>query len=132
MERNDRLESNPLRRVGKVECKGHEKVKRRSFTNEEMRRLLAAAGLYSLGYLAAVNTGLRRKELASVQWGDLHLEADRPYEAPFRSNSVISSFAASNSWNLGGRLGLNSVITFLMRLGSNVVIRWKLWVKDWL
>jgi len=79
MERNERLESNPLRRVGKVERKGHETVKRRSFTNEEMRRLLAEAGLYGLGYLAAVNTGLRRKELASVQWGDVHLEVDRPF-----------------------------------------------------
>jgi integrase len=79
MERNDRLESNPLRRVGKVERKGHEKVKRRSFTNEEMRRLLAVAGLYALGYLAAVNTGLRRKELGWVQWGDVHLDADRPF-----------------------------------------------------
>jgi integrase len=79
MERNDRLESNPLRRVGKVERKGYEKVKRRSFTNEEMQRLLAAAGLYGLGYLAAVNTGLRRKELGSVQWGDVHLDADRPF-----------------------------------------------------
>ena len=79
MERNDRLESNPLRRVGKVERKGHEKVKRRSFTNDEMRRLLAVAGLYALGYLAAVNTGLRRKELSSVQWGDVHLDADRPF-----------------------------------------------------
>jgi integrase len=79
MERNDRLESNPLRRVGKVERKGHETVKRRSFTNDEMRRLLAVAGLYALGYLAAVNTGLRRKELASVQWGDVHLEAERPF-----------------------------------------------------
>ena len=54
-------------------------VKRRSFTNEEMRRLLAVAGLYALGYLAAVNTGLRRKELASVQWGDVHLDTDRPF-----------------------------------------------------
>jgi integrase len=79
MERNDRLESNPLRRVGKVERKGHETVIRRSFTNDEMRRLLAVAGFYVLGYLAAVNTGLRRKELALVQWGDVHLEADRPF-----------------------------------------------------
>jgi integrase len=79
MERNDRLESNPLRRVGKVERKGNETVKRRSFTNDEMRRLLSVAGFYGLGYLAAVNTGLRRKELASVQWGDVHLDADRPF-----------------------------------------------------
>jgi integrase len=79
MERNDRLESNPLRRVGKVERKGYEKLKRRSFTNEEMRRLVAVAGLYALGYLAAVNTGLRRTELASVQWGDVHLDAERPF-----------------------------------------------------
>ena len=79
MERNDRLESNPLRRVSKVERKGYEKVKRRSFTNDEMCRLLAVAGLYGLGYLAAVNTGLRRKELASVQWGDVHLEVERPF-----------------------------------------------------
>jgi integrase len=79
MERNDRLESNPLRRVGKVERKGHEKVRRRSFTNEEMRRLLAVAGQFALGYLAAVNTGLRRKELRLVQWGDVHLDVDRPF-----------------------------------------------------
>jgi integrase len=79
MERNDRLESNPLRRVGKVERKGHEKVKRRSFTNDEMRRLLAVSGLFALGYLAAVNTGLRRKELSSVQWGDVHLDDERPF-----------------------------------------------------
>jgi integrase len=79
MERHDRLENNPLRRVGKVERKGYETVKRRSFTNDEMRRLLAVSGLYALGYLAAVNTGLRRKELASVQWGDVHLDAERPF-----------------------------------------------------
>jgi integrase len=79
MERNDRLESNPLRRVSKVERKGHEKVKRRAFTHEEMRRLVAVSGQHALGYLAAVNTGLRRKELASVQWGDVHLEKAVPF-----------------------------------------------------
>jgi len=79
MERNDRLENNPLRRVGKVERKGHETVKRRAFTHEEMRRLVSVSGLYALGYLAAVNTGLRRKELAAVQWGDVHLDAAAPF-----------------------------------------------------
>jgi integrase len=79
MERHDRLENNPLRRVGKVERKGFETVRRRAFTDDDMRRLLAVAGCHALGYLAAVNTGLRRKELASVQWGDMHLEASPPF-----------------------------------------------------
>jgi integrase len=79
MERNDRLESNPLRRVGKVERKGFETVKRRSFSDDEMRRLLGVAGLYGLGYLAAFYTGLRRKELASVQWGDVHLDGPESF-----------------------------------------------------
>ena len=79
MERHDRVENNPLRRVGNVERKGYEKVKRRAFTHEEMRRLVAVSGLYALGYLAAVNTGLRRKELATVQWGDVHLDAAVPF-----------------------------------------------------
>jgi integrase len=79
MERHDRLENNPLRRVGNVERKGYEKVRRRSFTHEEMARLLAVAGPYALGYLAAVNTGLRRKELCSVQWGDVHLDTASPF-----------------------------------------------------
>src|ERR1039458_6101894 len=53
MERPDGVETNPLRRVGNVERKGYEKVKRRAFTHEEMRRLVAVSGLYALGYLAA-------------------------------------------------------------------------------
>lgn len=79
MERHDRVENNPLRRVGNVERKGYEKVRRRAFTHEEMGRLVAVAGLYGLGYLAAVNTGLRRQELDSVQWGDVHLDAASPF-----------------------------------------------------
>jgi hypothetical protein len=65
--------------VGNVERKGFEKVKRRAFTHDEMRRLVAVSGLSALGYLAAVNTGLRRKELAAVQWGDVHLDAATPF-----------------------------------------------------
>jgi hypothetical protein len=55
MERHDRVETNPLRRVGNVERKGFEKVKRRAFTHDEMRRLVAVSGLSALGYLAAVS-----------------------------------------------------------------------------
>ena len=79
MERHDRVESNPLRRVGNVERKGFETVKRRAFTHEEMRRLVSVSGEFALGYLAAVNTGLRRKELAAVQWGDVHWDSNTPF-----------------------------------------------------
>ena len=79
MERHDRVESNPLRKVGNVERKGFETVKRRAFTHEEMRRLVAVSGEFALGYLAAVNTGLRRRELACVQWGDVHLDNGTPF-----------------------------------------------------
>ena len=106
MERNDRLETNPLRRVGKVERKGHETVKRRSFTNEEMRRLMAVAGLYSLGYFAAANTGLRRKELSSVQWGDVHLDAARPF---------ISVRSSTTKNRKAGKIYLKSSLALMLK-----------------
>ena len=49
------------------------------FTSLAIGAWSAAILLIALGYVAAVNTGLRRKELASVQWGDVHLEVERPF-----------------------------------------------------
>ena len=44
-----------------------------------MRRLLAAAGPRKAAYLTAWLTGLRRKELRALRWGDVRLDATPPY-----------------------------------------------------
>ena len=51
----------------------------RAFSDDEMLRLLAAAGARKPVYLMAVHTGLRRSELAALKWDDLHLDAVTPF-----------------------------------------------------
>ncbi len=79
MERNERLEKNPLRLVQKVQTNGRQVRHRRAFTHEEMQRLLAVAGARKVVYLAAVYTGLRRGELSKLLRTDLHLDASQPF-----------------------------------------------------
>lgn len=75
MQRQGRLVANPLAGVGRVQTQGKEKRRRRALTDDEMRRLIAVAGPRRLVYLMAVHTGLRRAELAALEWGDIHLDA---------------------------------------------------------
>lgn len=79
MRRQGRIIDNPLRSVGKVETRGVEKRVRRALTDEEFGRLLAVSPLRRVVYLAAWLTGLRRAELAALTWGDVHLDAPRPF-----------------------------------------------------
>jgi integrase len=79
MERNERLEKNPLRLVQKVQTNGRQVRHRRAFTHKEMQRLLAIAGTRKVIYLAAVYTGLRRGELSKLLRTDLHLDASQPF-----------------------------------------------------
>jgi integrase len=79
MQRAARLECNPLQAVRKVTTAGREKVQRRALTDEEVRRLLGVAGPRRPVYLAALNTGLRRAELAALQKGDCFLYGDNAY-----------------------------------------------------
>jgi len=79
MERNQRLEKNPLRHVQKVQTNGRQVRHRRAFTHEEMKRLLAIAGPRKVVYLTAVYTGLRRGELSKLLKTDLHLDASQPF-----------------------------------------------------
>ena len=76
MVRRGRLQANPLATVGKVKTEGREKVRRRALTDDELRRLLAVADVRRPLYLAAAETGLRRNELLSMEWGDVHLEGN--------------------------------------------------------
>jgi integrase len=74
-----RAGSNPLLSVEKVKTKEGKAEEVRAFSDDEMLRLLAVAGLRKPVYLMAVHTGLRRSELAALKWSDLHLNAVTPF-----------------------------------------------------
>ena len=71
-----RIAQNPLVTVKKVQF---EPVRvRRAFEDDELKRLLKVAGESRIGYLAAVNTGLRRAELKAVLWENINLDGNVP------------------------------------------------------
>ena len=79
MEKHERIEKSPLRHVQKVQANGEQRRPRRAFTREEFQRLLAVSEERKPVYIAAVFTGLRRSELAAVEWDDVHLDAAQPF-----------------------------------------------------
>ena len=80
MVRQERLLSNPLRRVEKIDLLGRETRIRRAFTNEELRLLIGSSPLdRGAIYLTAVLTGLRHSELGELQWGDIRLDIENPF-----------------------------------------------------
>jgi integrase len=79
MERNERLERNPLKIVGKSETRGKERYVRRALTETELAALIETSGKRALPYMLAAYTGLRRGEIQKLEWDDLHLDETRPY-----------------------------------------------------
>ena len=79
MERNERLERNPLKSVAKAETRGKERYLRRALTQSELARLIETSGKRALPYMLAAYTGLRRGEINKLTWDDLHLDEERPY-----------------------------------------------------
>jgi len=96
MIKSGRGQLNPLVSVEKVKTEGRQTRARRSFTVEEMKRLLAVAGEHKVVYLMAVHTGLRRSELAKLKWADLQLDGAKPF-ALVRASTTKNSKVAPMS-----------------------------------
>ena len=87
------IQVSPLVSVGKVKTEGRQTRERRSFTVDEVKRLVAVGGEFKAVYLMAPHTGLRRSEMAQLKWADLHLEAEKPF-AIVRASTTKNSKAA--------------------------------------
>lgn len=71
--RTRRLAANPLASVSKTRVV-EKTYRRRALTLDEAQRLLDAAPARRLIYRMAIYTGLRRSELADLEWRDLRLD----------------------------------------------------------
>lgn len=73
------LTENPLKYVKRTDTRGQAQF-RRALSQGEIERLLSLAPHNrAVVYLTAIYTGLRRKELNHLKWGDLHLDEPQPY-----------------------------------------------------
>lgn len=79
LERQRMLGENPLKYAERADTRGRSQF-RRALTQDEIRRLVAAAPYFrGVIYLIAIYTGLRRSELNQLRWGDIHLDGANPY-----------------------------------------------------
>jgi integrase len=73
----------PLVAIEKLPQVGHEKWKRRAFTEAEQAKFLAVVPVqHRPVILLAFGTGLRRNELRKLRWADVHLSSSPPYVQP--------------------------------------------------
>lgn len=78
MLKTGRINSNPIRSADKVGTGDYETRERRAVTWEDLQRLAHASGDRGPLYVFAGLTGLRRGELAKLEWRDLQLDGDKP------------------------------------------------------
>lgn len=85
--RTEQIDRNPLAKLGLVEIRGKGVRNARSFSPDELERLLSVAERRRLVYLTLIYTGQRKSEVKALIWGDLHLEGNQPY-ALFREGTM--------------------------------------------
>ncbi len=71
--KSGRIAENPLRIIPKLDERKDRRRVRRAMSDDELIRLLDAAGPRRLVYLTAAMAGLRRGELRMINWGDIDL-----------------------------------------------------------
>ena len=72
------LDHDPLAGIAKADSRDKQRL-RRALARDQLMALLASAPKRRLVYLTAMKTGLRRKELRKLEWGDLVLDAELPH-----------------------------------------------------
>jgi integrase len=84
---SERMTKNPIARIDAVPTKGKQVRQYRAFTEVELARLFAVAGKRRLAYQVLLYSGQRKSEVRALVWGDLHLDAGKPY-ALFRVETM--------------------------------------------
>lgn len=84
LKRQGIVEKNVLEHVEKGDIRGTERKKRRVWTDEDLERFMQYGkppkrADYRLAVWILRWTGLRKNELATLRWGDLHLDAESPF-----------------------------------------------------
>lgn len=81
LQKNGHLAHHPLKTVSKAETKGKERYVRRALLDAERDQLMQTGGWRGLVYFLAAFTGLRKGEIRSLLWVDMHLDGARPFIA---------------------------------------------------
>ena len=103
-----RVGPNPLRFVHKVLTAGEPRRKRRALCADQLRQLVTVSGERAIVYLVAASTGIRRGELALLEWRDVFLDVPQPFIAVRSSvakidKHVMQPLPSSSPKNCGAR-----------------------------
>ena len=76
-------DQDPIKDIERLRTAGRERRKRRSLSVEEFNGLVTNTSEVGrrIAYMTAFYTGLRKNEIAQLQWGDIKLDTEQPHIA---------------------------------------------------